>query len=89
MSEKQLLLLRRYLSNEYIEQLENMGIQTISDFIGMIIVLKQPNRWKDWLIDRVSLEEYDPLNIKYYEVLMDIEIFDIFTFMKFLVEDGK
>lgn len=82
MTDKQLSLLKKYLSDDYVEVLVDNN--KYSDFIGMILILKQPNRWSHWLVDRIELSEYN--TEKYYEILIDLEIFDIFSFIEFIAE---
>lgn len=82
MTDKQLSLLKKYLSDDYVEVLVDNN--KYSDFIGLILILKQPNRWRHWLVDRIELSEYN--TEKYYEILIDLEIFDIFSFIEFIAE---
>ena len=84
MSDKQLALLNKHLSQDYIDILEERGNQSISDFINLIIQLKQPNRWNVWIQDRL-VEEVDLEDIN-YETLIDLDIYGIYDFITFLAE---
>lgn len=84
MSEKQLAILKKYLADERIAELTDKGERTVSDFINLIIQLKQPNRWNKWIGNR--LEDDDRPEVIDYGTLIDLDILDIYTFIQFIAE---
>lgn len=90
MSDKQKKLLEKYLREDYISRLEDIGDQAISDFINLIIQLKQPNRWNVWIQNKMAenadqTEEEDLKSIN-YETLMNLHIYSLYSFIKFIAE---
>jgi hypothetical protein len=84
MSDKQLAILKKYLSDEDIKDIEGKGPQAVSNFVNLIIQLKQPNRWNNWISER--LEDDDRPEVIDYGTLIALDIYDIFTFIQFIAE---
>ena len=76
MTDKQLKVLTDNLTSENVEFLEDKNIY--SDFINLILQLKQPNRWAKYINNKVDAEKID------YNLLIELGIFTLYDFIDFI-----
>lgn len=76
MTDKQLKVLTDNLSSENVKFLEDREI--FSDFINLIIQLKQPNRWSEYIRNKTQQEKID------YNTLIELKIYNLYDFIKFI-----
>ena len=73
MTEKQLSVLNRNLTSDNIEFLESEDL--ISDFINLIIQLKQPNRWSHYVKNVTDCDTVD------YNTLIELKVYNLYKFL--------
>jgi hypothetical protein len=76
MTDKQRKVLTDNLTSENVQLLEDKNIY--SDFINLILQIKQPNRWAKYVNNKVDAEKID------YNLLIELEIFNLFDFIDFI-----